>query len=275
MEEKDVIKKLTEARLEGADLKASKAYAKAKIMSVYSRHSKHFIRPVYRYMTALAAVAVISMMTFFVVDNMDDGDKFNRNGGIWSTYSDRLENGDSVIWPPEHAESQKGFTMSAPGYGGKGYAVRITGRTGVKMGHNYNYMGVVVRFDADSMCPECRGVDIKKYSGIMFKIKGDLKQGRLSFILPHESEECIRERMTCKSLTGYADYEYDITNMVAGQWKTVVIDFRKDLKQPFWVKEEHRFEIDDVLSSVHLFKWQYKNGNGELMDVWIDDLELY
>ncbi len=278
MNNEDLIKKLKKSGLTEAPVKAEKARAKAALMKA---HGEKFGRekraqPVfYRYITAVAAVFAFSLLTFFVVDNMDDGDKFNRRGGIWSTYSDRLEGGDSVVWPPEHRESSDGFIMSSPGYGGAGYAVRVTGRTGSRFGLNYNYLGVVLRFDSDSYCPKCEGSDISKYSGIRFKIKGDLSNGELSFVLPHESDECIAERMTCGSLTNYADYFADISGRVGASWKTVTIDFRNDLKQPFWTKEENKTDIEEVLKTVHLFKWQYRNGDGGKMDIWIDNVELY
>ena len=42
-----------------------------------------------------------------------------------------------------------------------------------------------------------------------------------------------------------------------------------------WTPGKDRVDIEKVLESVHLFKWQYKNGNGELLDLWIGDVELY
>ena len=269
MDENEVIKKLKEAKLAETPVDNNKKAVKAALLN------RRIVReqaqpPAYmRLVTAMAAVFALSMVTFFVVDNMDDGDKFNRNGGIWSTYNDKHEGGNSYVWPPVGP----GFVMSKPGYGGKGYAVNLKGRTGKKLGHNYNYLGVVVRFDEKSKCPSCKGTNIKKYNGIRFKVKGDLKGGQLFFVLPHESDKCIMERLTCESLTDYADYEANISSYVRSVWTTVTIDFKSTLKQPFWA--EKKAVIEDVLAAVHLFKWQYKNGTGEEMDLWIDDVELY
>ncbi|MCX8093447.1 MAG: hypothetical protein N3E50_04700 [Candidatus Goldbacteria bacterium] len=280
-DENELIKILTDAKIENIKIDKNRENIKSVLLKLayYKKEEKSkniFKIPlIYKYITAVAGFFALIFITFFVIDNMDDGDRFNRNGGIWSTYSDRHQGGDSVVWPTEYGYGRDGFIMSSPGYGNKGWAVRVTGRTGYKLGYNYNYLGVVVRFNSKSYCPECKGTNIRKYNGIRFKIKGNLQQGQLFFILPYESENCISERLTCESLTDYADYEKDISNYVKEDWQTVMIDFRKDLSQPFWVKKDKIVDIEKVLESVHLFKWQYKNGNGEIMEIWIDDVELY
>ena len=53
------------------------------------------------------------------------------------------------------------------------------------------------------------------------------------------------------------------------------IDFRKDLAQPYWTPGNAKIDVERVLENIHLFKWQYKNGNGEQMELWIDDVQLY
>lgn len=278
-DENEIIKILRDAKIDDLKMDKNKENLRNILMNIAARKMKSeatFQIPlVFRYITAVAGFFVLFFLTYFVIDNMDDGDKFNRNGGIWSTYTDRHQGGDSVVWPIEHGYGRDEFIMSSPGFGDKGWAVRVTGRTGYKLGFNYNYLGVVVRFNSRSYCPECKGTNIRKYNGIRFKIKGNLQQGQLFFILPYESEECISERLTCNSLTDYADYEKDITGYVTDKWEMVMIDFRKDLSQPYWVKKDKVVDIEKVLETVHLFKWQYKNGNGNIMDIWIDDVELY
>jgi len=270
MKEKDVIKRLEEAKLEGIETPESMKHIKKTLMAAaYAKREKKD-NIFFKLAPTVAFVFAAAVMTYFVVDNMNDGAKFNKRGGYWSTYTDAPEGGTSRVWPP--AEE---FVMSQPGYGDTGYAVRITGTSGTALGLNYNYLGVVVRFDEKSQCPKCQGSDIKKYSGIRFKVKGNITSGRLFFILPYESGECIPDRMTCKSLTGYADYEKDITADVTPEWTTVMINFRLDMKQPFWAAKDAVVSMDKVLESVHLFKWQYKNGNGRPIDLWIDDVELY
>jgi hypothetical protein len=206
---------------------------------------------------------------------MDSGSKFNRQGGMWSTYSDAQEGGDSTVWPPAPTSGGNGFIMSSPGYGSSKYAVHVTGKTGSRFGLNYNYLGFLVRFSSETQCPVCKSVDISKYSGIRFKIKGSVPSGKLNFVLPYESGECDAQKMTCGSLTGYADFEKDITSQVTNDWTTVVINFRGDLKQPVWTPAKTAVKIEKVLQNVHLFKWQYENGNGSLADIWLAQVELF
>jgi hypothetical protein len=275
MEEKDVIKKLTEARLEGISTPLRSEQIKKTIISSALARNKKPVSLFIRLAPAAALVFAAAVMTYFVVDNMNSGSKFNKRGGYWSTYSDKQEGGSSQVWPPEPSGMRDDFVMSQPGYGGTGYAVRVTGRTGAALGLNYNYFGFLVRFDEKSQCPKCQGTSIKQYSGIKFRIKGSVPVGQLLFILPYEANECVAERMTCKSLTGYADYEKDITSSVTQDWTTVMINFRLDMKQPFWADKKSIVSMDKVLENVHLFKWQYKNGDGRLVDIWIADVELF
>ncbi|PKL91571.1 MAG: hypothetical protein CVV21_05985 [Candidatus Goldiibacteriota bacterium HGW-Goldbacteria-1] len=278
MEEKDLIEKLNKARLSEINNETGKYYLKnALINCAVSKNSVKKPDFIHRYAAALsiAAVFAFTAVTIFVVDNMDDGDKFNKSGGVWSTYSDIHQGGNSYVWPPEFNTPGEGFIMSRPGYGNTGWAVRITGTTGNNLGYNYNYIGVVVRFDNKSQCPQCQGSDISKYNGIRFKIKGNTAGGSVYFILPHESNNCIKERMTCESLTNYADYQKDITSFIGDDWNEVNIVFRDDLKQPEWAGRKYGADIEAVLKNVHLFKWQHKNGNGAAIEIWIDDVVLF
>ncbi|MBN2755048.1 MAG: hypothetical protein JXR81_09360 [Candidatus Goldbacteria bacterium] len=278
MEEKDLIEKLNKARLSEINNETGRKYLKNALIN-YAVSKNTVKKPdfIHRYAAALsiAAVFAFTAVTIFVVDNMDDGDKFNKNGGVWSTYSDVHQGGNSYVWPPEFNTPGEGFIMSRPGYGNTGWAVRITGTTGSVLGYNYNYIGVVVRFDNKSQCPQCQGSDISKYNGIRFKIKGNTAGGNVHFILPHESNNCIKERMTCESLTNYADYQKEITQYITGDWNEVNIVFRDDLKQPDWAGRKYAADIEDVLKNVHLFKWQHKNGSGAAVEIWIDDVELF
>jgi hypothetical protein len=275
MDERDVIKKLTEAAFESPDMPAARSRLKTAIIKA-SQRKPHFLSGLMaKLVPSVFLVLAVAATTLYVIDNFNDGSKFNKNGGMWSTYSDAQEGGNSEVWPPAAGKAGNSFIMSQPGYGGTKYAARVTGRSGPAFGLNYNYLGFVVRFDANSSCPVCKGADIQKYTGIKFKIKGNLEGGKLFFILPYESSECVPDRVTCKSMTDYADYETDISSSVTADWTTVTLDFRNDLKQPYWTTKNRVFKVDDILKSVHLFKWQYTNGNGKVMDIWINDLVLF
>ena len=180
MDENDIIKKLQEARLPEFSTEAHKAALKNVLLAAKPRVKRKFMPSYMKLIAATGMFAIAAVMTYYVIDNMNEGRNFNRNGGVWSTYSDAQEGGDSVIWPEPSSAAGNAFVMSQPGYGGSGWAVRVTGRSGTKLGLNYNYLGVVNRFSDDTSCPKCAGVNIRKYRGIMFKVRGRVPSGSLS-----------------------------------------------------------------------------------------------
>ncbi len=275
--DEEVIKRLSEAKLKEVETPLRKAALKTALINavILSKQKNMTFSLIKKLIPVFVAIMAAAGATVFVLDNFDNGSRFNKNGGIWSTYSDSQEGGNSTVWPQAGNISNEGFIMSQPGTGGVGYAARVTGKSGSTLGLNYNYLGVVVRFAALSSCPTCKGTDIKKYSGIKFAIKGNLEGGKLHFVIPYESNECIPARLTCKSMTDYADYQIDISKQIGPEWSTVVINFNNDLKQPAWTVKDKIYPIEKVLENVHLFKWQYDNGNGKVMDIWIDDLVLF
>ncbi|HDT15591.1 MAG TPA: hypothetical protein ENN55_05210 [Firmicutes bacterium] len=275
MEEKDIVEKLKRAKLPVFPLEKTTLAAKQRFLSEAEDAKKPKLHPVLRVLAAAAVLTAFATTTFYMVDNMDDGSRINRDGGIWSTYSDYYQGGSSIVWPPEKEGPGSGFFMSKPGFGEKGWAVRVTGRAGDKLGENYSYLGVVMRLKASSACPRCEGTDISRYRGLRFRLKGELKGGTLRFILPYETNECDAERTTCKSMTNYADYEKDITEFAGDEWVQVVINFREDLRQPSWAGRKYSYDIQEVLKNMHLFKWQYTGPGGSEADFWIDDLELF
>jgi len=197
----------------------------------------------------------------------------NELGGIWCTYDDRYYGGDSIVWPPASTKGENNFIKSAPGYKDKGYAVRITGVAGTRL--RGDFIGVNTFLSSRSTCPECIGIDLTRFKGIKFKVKGNVEAGEVKFILPYEARVVDETRGICKNLTSYGDYEVDITKNITNEWREVKIYFRKDLKQPSWVSSEKRVNIEKVLSDAKLIKWQYGNGCGYKIDLWIDDIELF
>ena len=222
-------------------------------------------------LTLAAAVAAVGLYMRIDYNNTDS--KFNELGGIWCTYDDHYQGGTSTVWPPASTKGENNFVKSSPGSEGKGYAIRITGTAGNKLG--WDYIGVNTFLSPHSTCPECIGIDLTKFTGIKFKIKGTVEAGEVYFMLPHEAREIDKSRGICRSLTSYADYEADITKYITPQWKDVRINFRKDLKQPSWAKESDRVGIETVLSNANIIKWHYMNGQGHKVDIWIDKLEFY
>jgi hypothetical protein len=225
------------------------------------------------FILALAMLPALAPAAELLLDDCDHDGYFNKQGGMWVTYNDSADGGTSKVWPPAGLPAFNSFKMSKPGFGGKGYAVRITGKAGTKLG--WDFIGVVMLLNGNSGCPFCKGTDISKYKTLEFKIKGKIKRGHVMLIIPYESSECVQSKSYCKSLTRYADYQVEITDDIGPDWYTVIIDLRNDLNQPDWVKDADKTDIVKVLKHAHSLNWQYKGGNGAKIDMWIDDIKLY
>jgi len=260
-------------KIEGLELEKNKEFIKQVLMKKAAQVKTNpgfniRILPVF-----LAALAVAAVGLYMKVDYNNTNSQRNELGGIWCTYDDHSIGGTSSVWPPASTSCENLFVKSSPGYGNRGYAVRITGTAGTKLG--FDYIGVNTFLSEYSTCPRCNGIDIRKFHGIEFKIKGAVTAGRVMFIIPHEGRIPDKNLNICTSLTNYADYETDITKKITADWKIVKLDFKKDFKQPAWAKKENLVTIDEVLSDANLIKWQYKEGQGHAVDIWIDDLQLY
>ena len=273
MDEKDFLEKLENAGIDDIKMPKNKAYIKNMLEYKAKQQSKKMplaVRLIPVYAVALAIAAVSSYM---IIDYNNSDTKFNELGGVWCTYDDHYYGGDSTVWPPASTKGENNFVKSSPGSSGKGYAIRITGTAGTKI--KSDFIGVNTFLSPHATCPECVGIDLSRFTGIKFKIKGKVEAGKIVFILPHEARVIDKSRAICKSMTSYADYEADITKYITPDWKEVKINFRKDLKQPDWAKPEERFDIEKVVSDANLIKWQYENGGGHKVDIWIDNLEFY
>ncbi len=270
MNEKDIIKKLKKIGKQEFLIERNMTVTKYALMEKLEQGRFVFFKfaPVFAFIIITAAVSV-----YMKLDYNNKQGKINELGGIWCTYDDHYYGGDSIVWPPASTKGENSFVKSAPGFKDRGYAVRITGVAGTKL--KGDFIGVNTFLSSRSTCPECIGIDLTGFKGIKFKIKGKVEAGEVKFILPYEARVIDEARGICKNLTSYGDYEADITRVITPQWKEVKLYFRKDLKQPDWVAKEKRIDIEKVLSDAKLIKWQYSNGQGHKIDLWIDDIEFF
>jgi hypothetical protein len=270
MEEKDLIQKMEKAGSSGVSMPKNKGIIKdALLYEAGKKHSMAFrLIPVYAVILAVAAAGV-----YMRVDYNNKEGRVNDLGGTWCTYDDHYQGGNSAVWPPASTKGENNFVKSAPGSNGRGYAIRITGVAGTRLG--WNYIGVNTFLSPHATCPECVGIDLTGFIGVKFKIKGKVEAGEVKFVMPYEARAVDKNRGICKSMTSYADYEADITKYITPEWKRVKLVFRKELKQPPWAKPGEQVNIEKVLGNANLIKWQYSNGNGHRVDIWIDKLEFY
>src|SRR5665811_1338664 len=109
----------------------------------------------------VAVIAIAAVGLYMKVDYNNSNTQRNELGGIWSTYDDHATGGTSSVWPPASTSCENLFVKSAPGYGDRGYAVRITGTAGTSTGSDY--IGVNTFLSEYSSCPHCNGIDIRKF----------------------------------------------------------------------------------------------------------------
>ena len=201
----------------------------------------------------------------FVVDSCNDGGPISDQGGWWYTYDDSENGGNSVVLPPNGK-----FMMSKPGYQNKGYAARMSGTVGNKLGWDYDAIGVTLT--AAGGCPNAKPTDLREYTKFQFKMKGTLSGGRLIVSLPFTQNRCESGANSPSSLTEWADYEVALTKKVKPDWTTVTLDLRNDFHQPKWAKQNDIAPIEKVLENLKNLNFQFSSPDGDSVEIWLDDV---
>jgi hypothetical protein len=272
MDDKELERLLQQSAISALTLSDNKESLRNVLMNLKRPYRRYRKARLWSIAVILSGVLLTAAAVFLVVEDNDSPGPTNNLGGIWATYTDSLEGGSSKVWPPVSSSCRNLFVKSAPGFGGKGYAVRITGTTGTTASP---YLGVSTYLSERATCPRCIGIDLRMYKGIRFKMKGTSGQGRLFFILPHESRTASQDRTHCLTLTGYNDYQADITGLVKKEWKVVSLTFRKDFNQPLNTPSPQKVDIEKVLEDENQIKWKWVGDKNQQIDLWIDDVELF
>ena len=146
-----------------------------------------------------------------LAEDMNDGDIVNELEGTWVAVDDNLppDNGDSVVHPGSWYEGAE-FEMSAPGYGGTGYAARLWGTTGNKLG--FDFIGLYMSLGPHCFCPNAKAneLNVAQYDGIRFMAKGTVSSTfcELWVSIPHVDGTlgCGIGALVGDTLTEYGDY---------------------------------------------------------------------
>lgn len=221
--------------------------------------------------TVIALIPVMLMAAYpasgkevLLVDSFEDGDNRTELGGWWFAYDDSKVGGNSVVRPAKEFAPTKSNTQ-------QGYAARLRGTTGNKLG--WDFFGLGFSVTKDSGCPVSTPVDLSQYSTLEFKIKGYASAGRLTILIPYTDNYC--ENNIPATRTAWADYQTAVTSDVSDAWTVVTLNLREDFSQPHWTKPEHVVSIEDVLRNAHVIQWQFSSADGDTLDLWIDDVKLY
>lgn len=208
---------------------------------------------------------VLTAQESFFIDNCDDGNAQSASGGWWYTYNDSENGGNSVVLP-----SPGRFSMSNPGYGNTGYAAKMNGVAGSKLG--WDYVGIGVTISSASNCPVSKPVDLREYTNLQFEMKGTISGGRLIIMLPYTENRCDSVSGYQSSLTEWADYEAPLTGKIKSDWVKINLNLRKDFHQPKWAKQNAIVPIETVLQNCKNLNFQYSSPDGDSIAVWIDDI---
>ncbi len=208
-----------------------------------------------------------------LIDDCDDGDTETLLGGSWLSFDDADAGGDAVIEPlTDPFPDGPGFHMTAPGFGGAGYAAMVTGElTGIG-----SHAGLTVTLGASALCPTPMPFDVSEWDGIRFRAKGSVGgAGDLVVLLPHTADTCKDGQLVPDSLTGgFADYNVHIEGEIEADWTLFELDFRRDFAQPDEAAADQRYGIAEVLAHLKQITWLLQDADAEF-EVWIDDVALY
>ncbi|MBN2340997.1 MAG: hypothetical protein JXX29_18880 [Deltaproteobacteria bacterium] len=212
-------------------------------------------------------------ITSYLIDNFDDSDDRNELDGIWITYDDQYDGGNSIVVPTSYYNNGI-FYSEAPGYGETGYAFHMSGTTGGVFG--WDYLGVFAATGADTICPIVQNPtqDFTQYNGIQFMAKGTTVPSGLHFKLPYKKtgadDNCTHDVLAADSLTNYNDFEYDFGAKITDEWQLIRIPFDEMERG----SNPEGLTIEEVLATAKELIWEYQKSNGEV-DLWIDDIAFY
>jgi hypothetical protein len=210
-------------------------------------------------------VMIATAQDSFVVDYCNDGGPISDQGGWWYTYDDSENGGNSVVQPPPGR-----FMMSKPGFQDKGYAARMSGTVGNKLG--WDFVAIGVNLTVATSCPNAKPVDLRAFTKLQFKMKGTLSGGRLVVSLPFTENRCESGAKSPPSLTNWADYEVALNKKVKSDWTTVTLDLRNDFHQPKWAKQDAIVPIEKVLENMKNLNFQFSSPDGDSVEIWLDDM---
>lgn len=161
-----------------------------------------------------------------VVDDLEDCDQFNSQGGYWFTFDDRHNGGTSRVAPAGYTQ----FLPSRCGISGsRRCCARFQGSVTAEYANGYVGMGTDLARPNDP-------VDLRAYDGVQFWARGDGKQYRFKF--------------RSKATPDYDDYGY--TFVATRDWTEHTLDF-PSLDQEGWGQPVKRMA---ALSAVVSMVWQ-------------------
>ncbi len=273
MFEETIEKMLEDARLATIEMGAHRAFVKSALERAVSRRRRE-ARPLRKAFFAVGVTVGAVLGAVFVLLIKDAEARFDPADTLastWYTYTDGRGAESTAVWPPSSSLGQNTFVKSAPGYGGRGYAVRFKGTI---FGETRpGFMGVGTLLGPPCLRGVCNGVDIRKYEKIRFDMKGRVRGGTLMLLISGREQTEDGGALSANGSKG--DFEADITKNLGDDWRRVTLDLRDDFAAAPPAKAPSAPSIEAVLSDTRQVKWHVRGENRADVDVWIDNLEFY
>lgn len=191
------------------------------------------------------AKALISNETLIFNADMSQ-ENMTYMGTYWFSFNDVEPGGSSVVTPLSSEESP--FTMSTPGYNGKGKAAMMEYTLAGQNDLGYNpFVGMGLNFDKTDNVP----FDMTGSTGISFWIKSDSK---------------VYFEVGMTTVTDACDY--NIYLPAYPTWTLVELDWG-DLAQYTWGEQ-----VDWDLTQLTKCQWKVQEADGETGQVWVDEVKI-
>ena len=182
--------------------------------------------------------------TGIMVDDLEDGDRFNSFRGTWFTYDDSNSGGDSQLTPAA-------FSTFSPLQGGplsSSQYAKITGN--VTTTYPDGFVGIGMDLNPNNNQPR----DLSQYKAIEFWTRGDGKTYRF--------------KIHSTATADYDDYGYNFTT--SSEWERHVIPF-EDLTQEGWGKS---VSLEQAIQKALKLQWQTIGQPHESITLEIDNIRL-
>ncbi len=200
----------------------------------------------------------------YLIDDCDDGDAKNAQGGSWYTLDDSDAKGTSKVTPKPGK-----FKMTKSE---DGYAAGMKGKLGSNLSWDGNNVVLGCTLTKKSGCPGSNPVDLSKYNYITFRMKGSIGDGLLEIIFPYTTNgKCSKDGKPI-TLTDNADWAAAITPDVIDEWVEMELELREDFIQMFWGSK--KVSVEDVLKNMHEIKFRYRSESVGSIDLLIDDIKF-
>ncbi len=179
-----------------------------------------------------------------IIDDLEDGDRFNYFQGTWFIYDDRYSEGNSSTVPTAYSE----FIPENGGPLGSTKYANFRGKVTSKIPDGYVGIGM----DLNPNNNQSR--NLSEYDAIEFWSKGD---GKLYHLKIHS-----------KATPDYDDYGYKF--QTSSEWQRHIIPFSSLTQEGF----KNPTSLEEALSTALKIQWQTVGQPHDSVDLAIDNIRL-